>query len=317
MVEIRAMRPTDIDALIRLVTTSFSEEYRAQGLTSDTLAQQIRLVTKGYMIPFRLLSWVAGIRWEMLVAELDGELVGCGGYIGREKMELSNLMVLPAYRRRGIGEKLLRERLTRLKAHGHTLVTTTILETNHASLGNVRKQGFSVFDQYTILEKALPLSGDTFSGTGTHPPLLMRPFTADDKDVFRELEVRCISETRLAIEGTQLSTYHLSWGTRQFNTLAGSIQRSFTCSFEGKIIGAARASTGRSQSSGFMPRPFLPHDDHNHYIAIIHHIGQWFHVLNKTVMRVAVDTNQKQLLATLQADGWQQTQSWLRLAKEL
>jgi len=317
MLNIRSMRPTDIDALIHLVTTSFAEEYRAQGVTADALAQQIRLATKGRMLPFRLLSRAAGIQWEMLVAEFDGKLVGSGGYAGRQKMELSNLMVLPAYRRQGIGEGLLLERLERLKAHGHTLVTTTILETNRASLGNVRKQGFSVFDQYTILEKALPLSGETPSGAEISSPLLIRPFTADDKDSFQKLETACASKTRLSIEGSQASAYLPSWGMRRFNTLTGSIQQSYIFSLEGEITGAVRTSTGRSQSSGFMARPLLLDDHSDHYMTIVRHIGQWFHAAGKTIIRVAVDTNQGQRLVNLQADGWQQTQSWLRLVKEL
>ena len=317
MLNIRAMHPADIDALIHLVTTSFAEEYRAQGVTADALTQQIRLATKGRMLPFRLLSWAAGIQWEMLVAELDGELVGCGGYTGRQKMELSNLMVLPAYRRQGIGQQLLQERLERLQAHGHTVVTTTILETNDASLGNVSKQGFSVFDQYRILEKGLPLLEETPSSVGKRSPLSIRPFTADDKDAFQKLETVCVSNTRLSIEGTQLSAYLPSWGSRQFNTLTGAIQHAYIFSLAGEIVGSVRASTGRSQSSGFMARPFLSDAHNDQYRAVIHHIGQWFHSVGKTTMRVAVDANQKERLTNLQADGWRQTQSWLRLVKEL
>jgi len=65
-----------------------------------------------------------------------------------------------------------------------------------------------------------------------------------------------------------------------------------------------------------MARPFLPDAHSDQYRAVIHHIGQWFHSAGKTTMRVAVDGHQEQRLANLQAEGWQQTQSWLRLVKE-
>ena len=81
------------------------------------------------------------------------------------------------------------------------------------------------------------------------------------------------------------------------------------------MIGAARAHTERSQSSGFM-RPRLPNQHSDHYMAIIHHIPQSFHVAGKAVMGVAVSANQEQLLAKFQAGEWQQTQSRLPLMKE-
>ena len=103
VVTIRPLRPTDVPTLIELATVSFAEEYLAQGITAVSLARQIRLVTKGRLLPFRALTRLAGIYWEMWVAEDDGRIVGCGGFMGRQHMELGNLMVHPDWRRQGTG----------------------------------------------------------------------------------------------------------------------------------------------------------------------------------------------------------------------
>jgi N-acetylglutamate synthase-like GNAT family acetyltransferase len=99
------------------------------------------------MIPFRIFTKLAGIHWALFIAEVDGQVIGCGGYQGSQQMELSNLMVHPHYRRRGIGQALLEKRLKTLAAQRFPLVTTTILASNQASLGNVIKQGFEIIDR--------------------------------------------------------------------------------------------------------------------------------------------------------------------------
>ena len=100
---IRPFHPTDLATLVHVATASFAEEYISRGTTAEGFAQQVRMITKGRMIPFKMVTRLAGYTWEILVAEVNGQVVGCGGYMGRKQMELVNLMVHPDYRRRGIG----------------------------------------------------------------------------------------------------------------------------------------------------------------------------------------------------------------------
>jgi ribosomal protein S18 acetylase RimI-like enzyme len=101
---IRPFRTTDVDALAEIAVLSFAEEYEARGQTADSFARQIRMATRGRMIPFKLFTRLAGYKWAIFVAEVNGRIVGCGGYLGRKQVELANLMVHPDYRRRGIGQ---------------------------------------------------------------------------------------------------------------------------------------------------------------------------------------------------------------------
>jgi len=146
---IRPFRYTDLEALIRIAEVSFAEEYTARGETPASFARQVRMVARGRMVPFKMLSALAGIQWELFVAEVDGKVVGCGSNQGCKQTELSNLMVHPQHRRQGIGQALLEKRLQSLTEKGYPFVTTTILASNQASLSNVGKQGFEVFDRFS------------------------------------------------------------------------------------------------------------------------------------------------------------------------
>ena len=85
----------DFNTLTRTANVSFAEEDTARGETPESFVQQVRMVTRGRMIPFKVLTALAGYKWEIFVAEVDGAVVGCGGFLGRKKMELANLMVHP------------------------------------------------------------------------------------------------------------------------------------------------------------------------------------------------------------------------------
>ena len=62
------------------------------------------------------------------------------------RMTITNLMVDPEYRRQGIGQALLVQRLERMTERGFPFAMAQVLETNTASLQNLRKQNFEVFN---------------------------------------------------------------------------------------------------------------------------------------------------------------------------
>ncbi len=195
---IRLFRYTDLDALIHIAKASFAEEYVARGETPESFIRQAQIVTRGRMIPFKAITALAGIKWELFVAEVEGKIVGFGSYLGRKQMELANLMVHPDFRRRGIGQALLEKRLQHLAEKGYPFVTTTILASNQASLGNVKKQGFEVFDSFTILEASLPLHQNSEDATSN---LIYRPVQASDEAKFKELEEQIANPNLMQIQG--------------------------------------------------------------------------------------------------------------------
>ena len=157
-VTIRKFVHTDVDDFIRLSKLSFAEESRAAGITPEEFEQETRRIFRWNMIPYKLLTALMGVKWEGFVAEKKGEVVGGGMYIGRNnRMTITNLMVDPAYRHQGIGQALLIKRLERLAERGFPFVTTEVLDTNLASLKNLKKQNFEVFNRYSVYERTLPI----------------------------------------------------------------------------------------------------------------------------------------------------------------
>ncbi len=142
--KIRNFKYTDVDDFIRISKLSFAGgNLSAEGITPEDFEQETRRIFRWKMIPYRLLTALMGIKWEGFVAEKDGKVVGGGMYIGRNnRMSVTNLMVDPEYRRQGVGQALLVRRLERMTERGFPFAMAQVLETNTASLQNLRKQGF-------------------------------------------------------------------------------------------------------------------------------------------------------------------------------
>lgn len=312
--EIRPFQPEDIDALTEIAKVSFAEEYTTRGETPESFVQQIRLVTRWRMIPFKLLTTVAGYKWEIFVAEVDGEVVGCGGFMGRKTMELANLMVHPHYRRRGIGRALLQRRLQRLEELGYPYATTTILATNEASLGNVRQQGFEVFDRYTYLEARLPLPNAT---THKARELLSRPIQPADEPAFTALETRISTPVWLQIEGSASDSYFVSFGDRLMGSLTGTKRWARAFFRDDEPIGFLAAVTSGSQTKGGLARPVVADENLADLPAMLHKAADWLEQLGKTTAQVAVPDARQELMQLLLSAGWHATQTWVRLVKNL
>ncbi|MCP5094317.1 MAG: GNAT family N-acetyltransferase [Chloroflexi bacterium] len=313
-IKIRPFRYTDLDAIIQIAEHSFAAEYTAQGMTPANFARQIRSVTRGRMIPFKLLTALMGIRWNMFVAEVDNNIVGCGGYLGQRRIELANLMVEPDYRRRGIGQRLLQERLHHLKEQGCPLVITTVLATNEASLGNLGKQNFEIFDRYTLFETSLPLQSDN---SVSNRKMIHRPVKRSDKLIFTQLEATIMPPIFLAIQGSAISNYSPSLGTQLMNRLSNSQQWIRAFELEGTVAGFLLAQTANNQNKGVLGRPLLSDDNLSSLPIMLHTAASWLTQLGKTSIQISVPHERKQLAEQLKDDGWNKTQSWIRLLKRL
>jgi ribosomal protein S18 acetylase RimI-like enzyme len=310
---IRPFRSTDADDLIRIATVSFADEYRARGETAEGFARQIRMVTRGRMIPFTILTTLAGYKWKIFVAEINGNVVGCGAYLGREHMILANLMVEPGYRRQGIGQALLETRLTHLARQGYPFVTTTILADNHASLGNVAKQGFEVFDRYTILETSLPLASSDIKSES----LRARSLRSNDESKFKVLETQVMSPTWQQIKGSSFQNYQLTLGEQLINRFTGTQHWSRIFTKDDEAIGFLTGTTTASQDAGTLTRPLINDDNLDQLPQMLHAAADWLTPLRKTRMRLVVPEKRTQILIKLTQQGWTQSQSWIQLVKWL
>jgi ribosomal protein S18 acetylase RimI-like enzyme len=311
---IRQFRYTDLDDLIRIAKNSFAEEYVARGETSESFVRQVRLATRGRMIPFKVVTALAGIKWGLFVAEVEGNVVGFGSYLGRKQMELANLMVHPNYRRRGIGQVLLEKRLQHLAEKGYPFVTTTILASNQASLGNVAKQGFEVFDRYTIMETPLPLHQKT-GDTNEH--LKSRPVQPADEATFKELEKQIAHPTWLQIQGSAASHYFLPFGGRLMNRFTNSQHWARVFTRNGSAIGFLLAITSSGQTKGILARPMIAEENTDNLPPMLHEAATWLTQLGKTAVQIGVPDERNALMEELQSNSWVKTQSWVRLVKQL
>lgn len=125
-VTIREMRMGDYD-LVQLLWAEAALPFRPQGRDQpDRVARELR---KGTAV--------------FLLAEVDGRLAGVvlGTHDGR-KGWINRLAVAPAYQRRGIARRLVRETETRLEALGLEVVAALIETHNQESLSFFQAIGY-------------------------------------------------------------------------------------------------------------------------------------------------------------------------------
>jgi len=311
---IREFCYADLDALIDIAKTSFAEEYIASGQSPDSFVRQVRMVVSGRMIPFTLLSILAGIQWKLYVAEVDGTVVGCSSYMGRKTMELANLMVHPEYRRRGIGQALLEKRLQHLKAKGYAFVKTTVLATNKASLGNLHKQGFEVFDRYSVLEIPLSLHNNV---TGPINSLTSRQVRQSDIFTFKELEKEVANPGWLQIQGSAAPNYYLARRERLMQKFT-NVQRWTRVFVKNKtVIGFLSASTSSNQTKGTLFRPVIAQENIEHLFPMLQEAAAWLQHLGKETIQIGIPDEREWLIKEMLNNGWTKTLSWVQLVKWL
>ncbi len=309
---IREFRYTDLNELINIAKVSFAEEYAISGQSPESFARQVRIIVAGRMIPFKILSFLAGIQWKLYVAEVDNQVVGCSSYMGRKKVELANLMVHPQYRRRGIGQALLEKRLEHLQKKGVTFVKTTVLAGNKASLGNLYKQGFEAFDRYSVLEIPLPLHNRVTSTT--HAPTSRRAIRSDIS-AFTEMEKLVAHPVWLRIQGSAAPNYFPSFVDCLIQKIT-NVQQRTQVFFNGEsIIGFLSAKTSSHQTKGAIFRPVVTQENIKRLPQMLEEVAIWLEHLGKETMQIGIPDERELLIEELLNDGWVKKASWVQLVK--
>ena len=121
-----------------------------------------------------------------LAAELDGELVGCSmGLVNGHAGWLGNIIVLPAWRGRGIGLALTRQLVDYFQSRGCTsqvLIATSMGEPVY------RKLGFRIVSQYISMKSEMRLPPADMEG--------VRPFKQEDTQSLFRLDRLVTGEDR-------------------------------------------------------------------------------------------------------------------------
>lgn len=308
--KIRNFTHRDVDDFIRIARASFAQEWSADGLTPEDFERETRRIFRWRMIPYRLLTALMGIQWEGFVAEWDGKVVGGGMYIGREgRMTLTNLMVDPAYRRRGVGQALLVRRLERLKERGFPFVTAQVLESNTASLENLRKQGFVVFNRYTIYERSL--SGS--AGKSPAPAgLVIRDILPSDRAVFKAIETTITPSEVLRLKGSAEAQYFPSVWQRIYARFSGVTRWIKAVEYEGEVVGFLCAGYQARQRKGQVLQPVVRENRLDLLPAMLDQVASWMAQTGREGLTVEVPA-ELNVEGEMIANRWTRQYGWLEL----
>lgn len=311
--KIRNFKYTDVDDFIRISKLSFAEETLASGITPEDFEQETRRIFRWKMIPYRLLTTLIGVKWEGFVAEKDGKVVGGGMYIGRNnRMTITNLMVDPEYRRQGIGQALLIRRLERITERGFSFAMAQVLETNTASLQNLMKQNFEVFNQYSVYEHTLPL---TESFDSSIPPISTRDISHSDRALFKEIENKITPQSVLSIKGSIETQYFLSGWQRMYVQFARYSKWIKAVNASGETIGFLCAGFQDRQQKGLLIQPIVAEDCLYLLPAMLQMAGTWLSQSGRESMIVEIPDQWAKIRDYLLENGWKKKYKWLELVR--
>lgn len=124
---IRQMKTEEIDTCVQVIRDSFMTVADAFGFTQENAPRFTAFATTA-----ERLAWQRQEGRPMYVWEEDGQIVGYYSLHlqGEGKCELNNLCVLPAYRHRQIGERLLEHAFLQAREQGCGQIFIGIVEEN-------------------------------------------------------------------------------------------------------------------------------------------------------------------------------------------
>lgn len=120
----RAMRPSDIEAVAEIEIACFVHPWTAEAISEETENPTARF----------------------FVAECDGKpiaYIGANNIVG--EVYITNIAVLPQYRKQGIGELLLSKLISVSEKENAEFVTLEVRESNQSAIALYEKLGFSQF----------------------------------------------------------------------------------------------------------------------------------------------------------------------------
>ena len=307
-VKIRNFNYKDVDEFIRISKLSFARELIAKGLTPEDFERETRRIFRMHMIPYRLLTALMGIKWEGFVAEIEGKVVGGGMYIGRNnRMSVTNLMVDPDYRRQGVGKALLARRLERMVERGFPFAMAQVLDSNSASLQNLKGQGFEVFNQYSVYEQTLPFP----KIYGPSKPISFRDISPSDRALFKEIEEKTTSRYVLSIKGSADTQFFLSEWQRFYARFTRYSRWIKAVEASGETIGFLCAGFQDRQQKGLLIQPIVKDDYLDLVPAMVYEAGTWLEQAGRRSIIVEISRQWTKISDYLLENGWEKQYTWL------
>jgi ribosomal protein S18 acetylase RimI-like enzyme len=314
-VTIRKFSYKDVDEFIRISKLSFAEETLASGITPEDFEEETRRIFRWKMIPYRLLAALTGVKWEGFVAEIDGKSVGGAMYIGRNnRISITNLMVDPEYRRQGIGQALLVRRLERMTERGFPFAMAQVLETNTASLQNLKKQNFEVFNRYSVYEHELPLPESQATGK---PMISLRDIRSSDRALFKEIENKVTPGSVLRIKGRAEDQYFLSGWQRLYSRFTRYTNWIKAVEVSGETVGFLCVGFQDRQQKGLLIQPIIAENCLDFFPVMLYEIGAWLEQQDRKALIVEIPDLWTSTRDYLLDNGWKKQYTWLELVRWL
>lgn len=154
--------PRDAKLLPDLLVPAFQypdhPEWGVQADEAESMADQLRGVRHLWplLAPLRLISApmrdvLRGVIWEE-----DGRPVGVTFVMRQgasDRWSISNVAVLPAYRRRGIAQRMVRAAIDTARDHGARTVELAVIAGNTPAIALYERLGFERFDERVMVER--------------------------------------------------------------------------------------------------------------------------------------------------------------------
>ena len=136
---------TECEAIVRLLHSAFADIARAMGITPENWPSYVAFIT-----PERLLRQLGGKDADCLGIRADGAWVGFVAIAPYGKgYEITRLAVLPEYRHRGYGRRLMDAACDKARARGLKEIGLGIMDANQALKRWYEAQGFVAGEPFT------------------------------------------------------------------------------------------------------------------------------------------------------------------------
>ena len=122
-IDFRQMTESDVDAVVEIENVSFSLPWSRQSFHDEMQNERA---------------------FYLLAVEGERAIGYVGAWLIFDEAHITNVAILPEYRRRGIGEKLMKQMIEAVKHKGIQSMTLEVRESNFAAQAMYKKFGFEV-----------------------------------------------------------------------------------------------------------------------------------------------------------------------------
>ena len=242
---IRDFRKSDLPEVLNIGRLSFPEDFELTGFDADRIKKMVNQI---FGITGRIFLFMSKLfkkePLKLLVAEVDSRVVGTTMITGQGEVGyISTVMVHPAYRRKRIAEKLMKNAINYIRKNKMKRAVLHVVSTNEPAKNMYTKLGFKEF------EKIANIIGSTNSAFKPEivEGIQTRNFQKKDKDAVYELIKSSEDLKHLEIYGLDEDELENSLINRLFHFFT---DEKIVALHENRIVGYADAVYTTAREAG-------------------------------------------------------------------